>query len=210
MKKFFYIMLMVFAAMKSAYATTEVNESYETKFGGFPTNVSQHDLSELTPNLFVQENMTRESGCLAAALYFEARGESKMGQIAVAQVIINRARSHFYPNSLCGVIWQNSHKHNRCQFSFTCDNKMDMIRNRKAWLQAKKVAQAFVSGNTPKLASNVTSPAHALSKRARRSTHYHATYVRPSWSRKLQRMGQIGRHIFYVSARVERTMPKEV
>ena len=201
---------MVFAAMKSAYATTEVNESYETKFGGFPTNVSQHDLRELTPYLFVQENLTRESGCLAAALYFEARGESKMGQIAVAQVIINRARSRFYPNSLCGVIWQNSHKHNRCQFSFTCDNKMDMIRNRKAWLQAKKVAQAFVSGNTPKLASNVTSPAHALSKRARRSTHYHATYVRPSWSRKLQRMGQIGRHIFYVSARVERTMPKEV
>ena len=202
-------MMMVFAATHSAFAM-DGSEAFETKFSGFPSNTSQHDLRELSPDLFVSESLTRETGCLAAALYFEARGESALGQIAVAQVIINRSRSRTYPNSICGVVWQNSHKLNRCQFSFTCDNKLDVVHNREAWLLAKKIAQNFLLGNVPKYASNWTSPAFILSKQAQRSTHYHATYVQPGWSRKLQRMVQIGRHVFYVSARVERAIPKEI
>lgn len=178
----------------------------ENRFAGFPQNTSQHGLNELSPALFATEGLTRETGCLAAAIYFEARGESRMGQIAVAQVIINRTKSRKYPDSICRVVWQNSRKRNRCQFSFTCDGRIDSVRDSPVWTRIKNLARMLVNTKHISPVPQSTNPIDNLDENIRRSTHYHATYVAPGWSRKLERVSTIGRHIFYVSARVERAM----
>src|SRR5205085_11083570 len=78
--------------------------------------------------------------CLAAAIYFEARGEPVRGQIAIAQVILNRAFSGYYPNTVCGVVYQNANRHLRCQFTFACDGIRDVVREPDAMERAKKIA----------------------------------------------------------------------
>ncbi|MBL4645991.1 MAG: hypothetical protein COA52_20195 [Hyphomicrobiales bacterium] len=126
----------------------------------------------------------REQRCLAAAVYFEARGESKKGQAAVAQVILNRVKAPAYPSTICGVVYQNKKWRNRCQFSFACDGIRDRIKDKKSYKQAAKVAKSVTRGKT-------------WLKAVGSSTHYHATYVKPKWARKMKRMTKIGTHIFY-------------
>lgn len=126
----------------------------------------------------------KEQTCLANGIYFEARGESAKGQAAVAQVILNRVRSPFYPNSICGVVYQNKNWRNRCQFSFACDGIRDRIADRRHWSMAKDIALAVTSGKV--YLAEVGS-----------ATHYHATYVRPRWARKMNKTKKIGLHIFY-------------
>ena len=70
----------------------------------------------------------KEQKCLANAIYFEARGETLRGQAAVAQVVLNRVRNPAYPETICGVVYQNQNLKNRCQFSFACDGKKDRHR----------------------------------------------------------------------------------
>ena len=125
-----------------------------------------------------------EQKCLATAIYFEARGEEVKGQAAVAQVILNRVRNPAYPASVCDVVYQNDSWINRCQFSFACDGIPDVIADRRAYRLAKDVAMAVTGGKIflPEVAS---------------STHYNATYVSPRWARSMERMTQIGSHIFY-------------
>lgn len=122
--------------------------------------------------------------CLATAIYFEARGEDPKGQAAVAQVILNRVRNPAYPDTICGVVYQNQDWFNKCQFSFACDGIPEIINNRRAFQLAEEVAMAVTGGKIflPKVAS---------------STHYFATYVSPEWARSMDRMTQIGSHIFY-------------
>ncbi len=127
----------------------------------------------------------RELHCLATAVYFEARGESHKGQLAVAQVIINRTKSKHWPDTICGVVYQNKSWRNRCQFSFACDGKADKIRDRKAWTKARAVAQKFANGY--------------VMRGINRATHYHATYVRPRWARHFRKIDKVGTHIFYRS-----------
>jgi spore germination cell wall hydrolase CwlJ-like protein len=132
-----------------------------------------------------------ERFCLAEAIYFEARAEPGLGQMAVGRVIMNRTRRTHYPDTICGVVNQNSHLLNRCQFSYRCDGKIDVITEWEAW-QKILLRSALLMGcndecTDPELPRGIL----AL------STHYHATSVSPSWSRKLRRTGQIGRHIFY-------------
>ena len=122
--------------------------------------------------------------CLTAGIYFESRGEPVRGQAAVAQVILNRVRNPSYPNSICGVVYQNKHWRNRCQFSFACDRIRDRISNRRLWDLASHVAAETTAGRI--WLSEVGS-----------STHYHATYVRPKWARAMKKVGKIGLHIFY-------------
>lgn len=126
----------------------------------------------------------REQQCLATAIYFEARGESPRGQAAVAQVVLNRVRNPTYPATICGVVYQNQHLKNRCQFSFACDGKKDVINNRKSYKIAEEIAMAVTAGKIflPEVAS---------------STHYYAQYVSPRWARSMERMKKIGLHIFY-------------
>ncbi|HZY67779.1 MAG TPA: cell wall hydrolase [Devosia sp.] len=127
----------------------------------------------------------QELNCLAEAVYFEARGESELGQLAVAQVVVNRTGSQAYPRSICGVVYQNQHKRNACQFSFACDGLPEVKSEAAAWQKAKHIAYRIAGGGEVKTAL------------LRTATHYHATYVSPSWAKKMTRLSKIGSHIFY-------------
>jgi spore germination cell wall hydrolase CwlJ-like protein len=125
-----------------------------------------------------------ERECLATAIYFEARGESKQGQAAVARVVLNRALSGTYPRTVCGVVYHNDHLRNACQFSFACDGQPDVVTEAKAWIEAENIANELAR-------SSPTSGVLAT------ATHYHATYVSPRWAPKMKRLAKIGQHIFY-------------
>ena len=125
-----------------------------------------------------------ELKCLATAIYFEARGEPEDGQLAVAQVVINRLKNPAYPDTICGVVYQNKNKRNRCQFSFACDGIPERVTEKKAWDQANEIAKAVISGN-----EYLTEVGH--------STHYHATYVYPHWAPRMKKNTKIGLHVFY-------------
>lgn len=126
-----------------------------------------------------------ERRCLTEAIYFEARGEPIRGQMAVAQVVINRLKNPAYPSSVCGVVYQNRNHRNACQFSFACDGIRDVVRDQGAWQIATEIANATLDGRSIWL-DEVGS-----------ATHYHANYVRPNWAPTMERMAQIGSHIFY-------------
>ena len=126
----------------------------------------------------------KDESCLADAIYFEARGEPEKGQEAVAQVILNRATSGKYPKSVCGVVYQGKSKRNACQFSFACDGKPETKKEKKAWERARTIAKAMATGE--KQVSSLET-----------ATHYHATYVKPRWAKKMKKLSTIGRHVFY-------------
>jgi spore germination cell wall hydrolase CwlJ-like protein len=134
--------------------------------------------------LFDDKMRAKSEKCLAEAVYFEARGEAVRGQIAVAQVVLNRAFSGFYPTTVCGVVYQNKHRHFACQFTFACDNNADVIREPDMWDRAKKIAKAIMDGQL------------WLSE-VGKSTHYHAYWVRPSWVGEMKKMYKFGVHTFY-------------
>jgi spore germination cell wall hydrolase CwlJ-like protein len=140
-----------------------------------------------TENTSLDSEGNRELNCLARGIYFEARGESIRGQLAVGRVILNRVKSEAYPNTVCGVVYQNKNRHNRCQFSFACDGKPDTIKERAEW-GVIQVHAAWL------LASNIDDRTTRL---VRYATHYHADYVSPHWSRVLVLAGRIGHHLFY-------------
>ncbi|HYW15331.1 MAG TPA: cell wall hydrolase [Allosphingosinicella sp.] len=120
----------------------------------------------------------REMECLANAVYFEARSEPIEGQLAVAEVVMNRAASGRYPTDLCAVITQ------KAQFSFIQRGRFPAAdRGSEAWRKAVAIASIA----RQKLAGNL--PTSVL--------WYHATYVSPSWGKRLTRQTQIGLHIFY-------------
>jgi spore germination cell wall hydrolase CwlJ-like protein len=125
-------------------------------------------------------------GCLATAIYFEARGESETGQVAVGQVIVNRLRSPFYPKSICEVVYQGSGKRRwgGCQFSFACDGIADRITEPGPWREAMTVARRVMA-------------AEAWLSEVGNATHYHADYVSPRWRRDMVEKDRIGKHIFY-------------
>lgn len=125
-----------------------------------------------------------EQQCLASGIYFEARGESVKGQAAVAQVILNRVRNPAYPDTICGVVYQNEDWRNRCQFSFACDNIKDRVNSQQHWKVAREVAMAVTAGKI-------------WMKEVGSATHYHALYVRPPWARTMEKVGRIGLHVFY-------------
>ncbi len=128
--------------------------------------------------LAAAETRNAEEDCLANAVYFEARGESLEGQLAVAEVVMNRARSGRYPPTWCGVVVQRS------QFSFVRGGVIPAAnRGSEAWRRAVAVARIAQQGSTRMLAPNVL--------------WYHAHYVAPAWGRRLSRSSVIGAHIFY-------------
>lgn len=156
-------------------------------------------MAELNPYKIRNDGLDWETGCLATAIYYEARSESELGQIAVAQVVLNRVTSRKYPNSICGVVYQNAHMSNRCQFSFACDGRPDNPMHKRAWDQSKKLAAKINCRASCKTAPKKIRPLNRLDAMIQRSTHYHANYVRPKWRRHLERAGQIGLHVFYIS-----------
>ena len=137
--------------------------------------------------------------CLALAIYHEARGEPLSGQHAVAITILNRVRSSAYPDTVCGVVFQNAHKRNRCQFSFACDRLSDFPKNTAAFARSMQVAE-FTSKFDAGLDSAIVKGTPFAMLRG--MTHYHRHDVRPVWSKKLKRLARIGDHIFFRSERV--------
>lgn len=142
------------------------------------------------PHAPVASGSAGELKCLADAIYFEARGESREGQIAVAQVVLNRVKSSVYPNTVCGVVYQNEHQLNRCQFSFACDGISERISDRTAWSRAQEIAKQVMGGNGGRVAAEIGN-----------ATHYHATSVLPLWAHYMRRVDTIGHHVFYVASR---------
>ncbi|MFC4175336.1 cell wall hydrolase [Microvirga sp. GCM10011540] len=153
--------------------------------GGFDgTVVPKDDDRPRYADLIDPDDLSKEQRCLAEAVYFEARSEPEEGQAAVAQVVLNRVKSGLYPSSVCGVVYQNRHRHLACQFTFACEGKKLRIGESESWERAKRVASAVLEGKT-------------YLAEVGGSTHYHANYVRPYWARRLKKMDVIGRHIFY-------------
>jgi spore germination cell wall hydrolase CwlJ-like protein len=129
------------------------------------------------------QEMEREITCLATAIYHEARSETYSGQIAVAEVVINRVRDRQFPNSVCGVVYQGQELTTGCQFSFTCDGSLNKGAGGRSWARAERIARNVLYGMTQEVTGS--------------ATHYHADYVSPRWANGFVRTKKIGRHIFY-------------
>ena len=141
-------------------------------------------LAPLDVTLFDEAaKLAYERRCLAQALYYEARSESVMGQLAVADVIMNRVKSGIYPDTICDVVFEGSERRTGCQFSFACDGSMRVAVRPKTWERADELAGFVMAG----LREPVT----------RSATHYHASYVDPHWADTLVPTAYIGTHIFY-------------
>jgi spore germination cell wall hydrolase CwlJ-like protein len=129
----------------------------------------------------------KEMRCLAEAVYFEARSEPERGQAAVAQVVLNRVLHDAYPNTVCGVVYQNRHRYLACQFTFACEGKALRTDEAGPWATAQRIARDVAEGRT--YLAGVSN-----------ATHYHANYVRPWWARYMQRRERVGRHLFFYEA----------
>lgn len=157
------------------------------------------------PGELYNEDNQPELYCLAMNIYHEAKSEPIAGQYAVADVVINRMFDTRYPNTICEVVlqgpvresWKTRKDPNladderqyypvrhKCQFSWYCDGKKDSTRDNDAWRLAQEIAYRIAH---EKKYRGITEGA----------THYHATYVSPTWARELTLVGRIGTHIFY-------------
>ncbi|WP_230206972.1 cell wall hydrolase [Novosphingobium sp. Gsoil 351] len=121
--------------------------------------------------------------CLTQAVYYEAANEPMTGRRAVAQVVLNRMRHPAYPKSVCGVVYQGWERTTGCQFSFTCDGSLLRHPAARSWAEAQDVARAALSGYVEPSVGT--------------ATFYHADYVLPKWAFTLNKIQQIGAHIFY-------------
>ena len=146
-------------------------------------------------SLTFNEEQFPEINCMALNIYYETRGSSLADSYAVADVVLNRVEDTRYPNSICEVVYQGEKhasghmKRNRCQFSWYCDGKSDVPRDKEAWKRAQSIAWDIIQWDNYR---GITEGA----------THYHAHYVNPRWnkSRKgfsITRLGRIGVHIYY-------------
>lgn len=160
--------------LKPAKATTAMLTSDDAL-----ANFIDFDFTTLT----VAKLDAEERICLAQAIYYEARSEPRVGQLAVADVVLNRVASPLYPNSICEVVYQGSERLTGCQFSFTCDGSMGARLNKRKWNAAEDMAGAILAG--------VRVPV------SRSATHYHANYVSPPWAARLTPTATIGTHKFY-------------
>ncbi|MGF1549590.1 MAG: cell wall hydrolase [Sphingomonadaceae bacterium] len=135
-------------------------------------------LEELVAHYQATSTDSAAQDCLAGAVYFESKGEPLAGQLAVAEVVLNRVASRRYPSSVCGVVTQ------RHQFSFVRGGRIPAIpRGTRAWKRAVAIARIAEQ----RLAEEVGETA----------LFFHANYVKPRWSRKRTRIRAIGNHIFY-------------
>tara|TARA_B100000949_G_C14216709_1_gene422672 strand:+ start:201 stop:665 length:465 start_codon:yes stop_codon:yes gene_type:complete len=129
-----------------------------------------------------------ELDCLTEALYFEARSEPFIGQLAVANVILERVNSRSFPNTVCGVVhagveWNGAPVRHRCAFSYWCDGKHERMVNIEAEKESRNIARMAIDGI-------VYAGVHG-------ATHYHASYVKPEWAGRFYFLIRIGKHLFY-------------
>jgi spore germination cell wall hydrolase CwlJ-like protein len=115
--------------------------------------------------------------CLAEAIYFESRGEPISGQIAVAEVVLNRVDDRRFPRTVCGVTRQG------CQFSYVCDGHADVMKNALPRARSEKIASLMLAGRARSLTDG--------------ATYFHTRAIRPDWSRRFTHTTTIGHHMFY-------------
>jgi spore germination cell wall hydrolase CwlJ-like protein len=154
--------------------------SYQPGTDGFDGTAISPSQAELLAQVFLQQG-----NCLADAMYYEARGEGRAGQLAIAEVVYNRMRSGYYPNTICGVVFEGSNLHTGCQFSFTCSGDMARRKSPVVWRRAQRLALQVVTG----IVQLQNTTGGALS--------FHAVDVAPGWADTMTRTVQIGHHIFY-------------
>ena len=128
-----------------------------------------------------------EMYCMAEAIYFEARSEEYAGQIAVGNVINNRAKSSLFPNTICKVVHQGKQYMgymiiHRCQFSYYCDGKVEQIKDIVAFIRGVKVTIAVLAKN------NIV---------VKDAIYYHTVDVQPKWAKEKILITKIGQHLFY-------------
>ncbi len=172
------------AAAFGLFASITLGGPFSGEGSAFPATATPIPAEVLSLDQQVARSTTTETtdaeqDCLASAVYFEARGEPLQGQLAVADVVLNRAASGRYPATICGVVLQP------WQFSFV--NRTGRIpnadRSSEAWRKAVAVARIAQAGTARAVAPDVL--------------WYHADYVSPSWGRRLACQDKIGLHIFY-------------
>ncbi len=170
----------------------KINKTFLIRISGLSTFDRKYMSKKIDPRYFFSEKtldsmksprMNRELKCLAEALYFESRGEQLEGQIAVADVIINRKNSKTFPDTICRVVSEGSHKRNACQFSYNCDGKLELIHDKRAYRRIAKLSSLLLNGAF----ADITGGA----------TFFHASEVNPGWAKKFRETKKIGRHIFY-------------
>ena len=160
------------------FASNELSEFPD----GFEELVVERDDSfEAAPVL--RPHYFDELQCLAEAIYFEARGEKKVGQQAVAEVIINRVKSDKFPNKICEVVMQGGSSRHRCQFSYNCDGLPESISEKDAYAEVRMLAFQVMQGEIKPVAGG--------------ATYFHTTWANPRWARKFEKTVEIGSHVFY-------------
>lgn len=190
MKKLSIFSLGLFVGMSIIFAGIKVLPTEKKIENIQPINIV-FELPNLQSDIIDFEQLE----CLAKNIYFEARGESIEGQIAVSQVVLNRVNSNYFPNNICDVVYQGpvsewflTEKNkvvpllHRCQFSWWCDGRSDEPRDMWAWGRAMSVAAAVMRGE--------------IEDNTHGAMWYHATSVSPSWG--LVNIANIGNHVFYV------------
>lgn len=143
-------------------------------------------LISFSPTKAIPVSFDNEQQCLANNIYFEARSEGTAGQIAVAQVTLNRVYNERFPSTICEVVREGKEVNgvpvkNRCQFSWYCDGVADIIKNAEAYERADHLANFLLTSEMPDITDG--------------ALYYHNTTVSPGWKRK--RIIKIGNHIFY-------------
>jgi spore germination cell wall hydrolase CwlJ-like protein len=128
--------------------------------------------------------LQHDLACLATNIYFES-GRSYQDKLGGATVTMNRVNSEEYPKTICAVVWQKRPGAVKCQFSWTCDGKSDAIVDNRRYAESLDIAKdvllrdkrsSIINGNV---------------------THFHANYIRPSWSRRMVYVASIGKHLYY-------------
>ncbi len=135
------------------------------------------------PGWLSGDELGRASTCMAAAIYYEAAGEPEAGQLAVAQVILNRLRHPRFPKSVCEVVYQGSDRASGCQFTFTCDGSLARKPDAAGLAHARAVADLALKGLTSPLAGQ--------------ATHYHTLWIVPVWAHEMRKVAIVGHHVFY-------------
>jgi len=165
-------------ASTPVFVSQEVVQPVAVQGEDVPAEPSATSLRELVSQTDTDYVLSEQMRCLAGTVYFESRGEPLAGQLAVAQVVINRADSSRFPSSYCGVVYQ------RAQFSFIRNGAMPRINTgSNAWKRAKAIARIAHEGMWDSEVGD--------------ALYFHAKYVSPSWSRKKTARATINQHIFY-------------
>ena len=133
-------------------------------------------------------DLNKETVCLIQTIYFEARGEDFIGQLGVATVVMERVDNKKFPNTICKVVkhgryWKGNPVRNKCSFSYWCDGKSEKMYDHESFEAAIEISYLIMQG--VRLGT------------VKGATHYHAYYVKPRWSYKMNHMFTTGKHLFY-------------